>query len=644
MTDPRPRTVTRPPTVTLTPENIERLKTFPRPPRDNGIGLHFHLDLRDEFIAQTVERLQSIRATWTMIYAQDAQQARRAAEACARVGIMPLVRIGKLINEPTDPEPYVTELTAAFQTFNSPPYIQIFNEPEDHREWTNLEVPDEWPQVFGRNWAHQADRVYRAGGFPGLQVLTKRAFDAAVDAVREMRREVIWERAFFVQHNYGANHPPAYPYDARNQADSPGQTILEDTLSGLSFLAYAAWMQERIGFVLPIVGGEGGWLYGAEEDKRYPKVEDALHAEYHREMFEWLRTGVLANGEPLPDYLFSNIPWIVSSWTFGGQNWWDNPLRPDGQLTQTIEAVQAMPPFERRFSWQGSASGDPEPEPEPEPEPLPDPGTSASLPPVRKGDWIDPFNIQVVRNEDRPDRPQDDIVYRLVDLWTTRDGQWDANTDLPGRPPAWARESYLRPSGAPDYFDDAGGDHHLFARVLDMEGRPVTSSGLVLVWSDGVQQLGDPAYQGYVRITPKTHSGWANQDIYARYDHTRGERGPWSWCPAGAADVVTGGGLPGMGWHVSTFAVWRAEWRQAVTLQSALLAEAARRQVIEFNPDAALQKRIFMAGFVPNSPEFEVEFGNVRYVAQRAEDLKTGVVRVFYCAHNDWNNVFYVVR
>ena len=60
-------------------------------------------------------------------------------------------------------------------------------------------------------------------------------------------------------------------------------------------------------------------------------------------------------------------------------------------------------------------------------------------------------------------------------------------------------------------------------------------------------------------------SGWANLDIYARYDHTRGERGPWCWCPAGAADVVTGGGLPGMGWHVSTFAVWQAERRQAVT-------------------------------------------------------------------------------
>lgn len=77
----------------------------------------------------------------------------------------------------------------------------------------------------------------------------------------------------------------------------------------------------------------------------------------------------------------------------------------------------------------------------------------------------------------------------------------------------------------------------------------------------------------------------------------------------------------------------------APTLQSTLLAEAARRQVIQFNPNASLQKRIFADGFVPNSPEFEVEFGNARYVAQRAENLASGEVRVYYVRSGDWGNV-----
>jgi hypothetical protein len=78
-----------------------------------------------------------------------------------------------------------------------------------------------------------------------------------------------------------------------------------------------------------------------------------------------------------------------------------------------------------------------------------------------------------------------------------------------------------------------------------------------------------------------------------------------------------------------------------LTLQQALMEEAAKRQVIQFNPTAALQQRIFAAGFVPNSPEFEVEYAGVRYVAQRAERLDTGEVRVYYVRSGDWSNVAY---
>jgi len=686
--------ITRPPQVTLSAENIARLMTYPRPPQDNGIGLHFHVDLAPEFIQRTVTNLKSIRATWTMIYAQDEQLAERAAVACFRAGIMPVVRIGKLIDEGFDPVPYVHGLRRALAASDFPHdparpplYVQVYNEPEDWREWMPHEkppgwqMPSNWAQIFGRNWAQQAARIYDAGGYPGIQVLDRAGFDVAVDAIAAMGRQDIWQRAFFAHHNYGENHPPDYPYDARNQQDHPGRTILDDYICALKFQAHASWMQERLGFVLPLIGGEGGWLPGAEEDRRYPKVEPPLHARYTVEMFQWLRTGVLSNGQPLPDYLFSITAWIAGSWTFQGQNWWDNPLFPDGKLTQTIEAMQAIGPFERRFSWQGAAPPtpvdptppapvDPTPvEPTP-PAPVVPPLPTQPLPALRKGDWIDPFKVEVVRNENRPDQPQGEIVYRLVDLWTTRDSSWEPNPSIPGSLPAWARETYLRPSDAPDYFDDAGADHHLLARVLDLEGRPVTSSDLVLFWSDGLQQLGDPGYQGYVRKTPKSHSGWANLDIYARYDHTRGERGPWCWAPAGAADVVTGGGLPGMGWHVSTFAVWRAERRQAPTPPPVTpppvtpppvtpppvtpppvtpppvtppptgpaLLEAIRRNAwdsldIPFNPDAAIGRyaRANNLG-VPMTGEFDV-------AGHRCQGFANGIV---YVPIGQWDQVKHI--
>ncbi|MFN8482521.1 MAG: endo-1,3-alpha-glucanase family glycosylhydrolase [Anaerolineae bacterium] len=71
----------------------------------------------------------------------------------------------------------------------------------------------------------------------------------------------------------------------------------------------------------------------------------------------------------------------------------------------------------------------------------------------------------------------------------------------------------------------------------------------------------------------------------------------------------------------------------------ALGAEAQRKQVIQFNPDAALQKRIFADGFVPNSGEFTVTIDGAQVTGQRAENLRDGRVRVYYIRNGDWGNV-----
>lgn len=175
-------------------------------------------------------------------------------------------------------------------------------------------------------------------------------------------------------------------------------------------------------------------------------------------------------------------------------------------------------------------------------------------------DWSTRFNVKVIRCEDRPDRPAGDIVYRLIDLFTTESGSWEPSDKL-GAVTPWAREKYLRPLSAPDFFDDAGGDHHLFARVLDASGRPMVAEGLVRFWSDGLERLGDPHYNGFISVTPKQHSGWANQPVFNSFSPERGERGAWCWCPKGPSDVVAGGGLPN-NHHISFFAVWQAAPRQ----------------------------------------------------------------------------------
>ncbi len=80
------------------------------------------------------------------------------------------------------------------------------------------------------------------------------------------------------------------------------------------------------------------------------------------------------------------------------------------------------------------------------------------------------------------------------------------------------------------------------------------------------------------------------------------------------------------------------------SLGSTLLARPEQKQVIEFNPGAALQKRIFDAAFVPNSGEFSVSYNGLGYTAQRAESLMSRPVRVYYGRVGGWDNVRYVER
>lgn len=186
--------------------------------------------------------------------------------------------------------------------------------------------------------------------------------------------------------------------------------------------------------------------------------------------------------------------------------------------------------------------------PQPEPNPI-----------THIGRWIEPFQITVCPLEKRPDhaKSKNGLIYRLKDLFTTRDGAWDPN-DNPGSVELWARVRYLKPLGAPNYFDDAGASTHLFAAVIDLDGQLMRAQQIVY-WSDGIDKLADATYQKYITQYTKEQSGWCNLFMApsSSYVPERGESGPWCWCPAGASDVVCGGGLPSRQ-HISTFAVWQA--------------------------------------------------------------------------------------
>lgn len=158
------------------------------------------------------------------------------------------------------------------------------------------------------------------------------------------------------------------------------------------------------------------------------------------------------------------------------------------------------------------------------------------------------FAAMNLRIDEAPAGSGDRFV--IKDLFTTVDGSWEPGGRL-FSVPAWARATYLRPTGAPDYFDEAGATPNLFARVEDEKGKPLALD--VLFKSSGGLLVRVNTFR------PGKRSGWSElfMEQSSSFNPERGEAGPWSIRPENVnTETVVGCGRP-FGWHVSTFVVWQ---------------------------------------------------------------------------------------
>lgn len=281
------------------------LTSFPRPPNDNGLGMHLGFDLSSQALELFVPRLIELDIKWCVIPHRGEGDLERAARSLARAGIMPISRWVCTVDENLLD---FVRFVRVFQALNLPTYVQIFNEPSNPHEWRD-QLPK--PRAFIARWCDHAARVANAGGLPGLQVLHVQELVQVLRELKTRNAQHVIERMWFCPHPYGLNHPPDYPYDELNQREHPGATLADDDATVLQFLEFAPVFSQEIGFVPPFVAGECGWQYGNAADPRYPKIDDAHHAAYHAALFDWFRTGILSNGETRPDYLFAGCPWIL---------------------------------------------------------------------------------------------------------------------------------------------------------------------------------------------------------------------------------------------------------------------------------------------------------------------------------------------
>jgi hypothetical protein len=229
---------------------------------------------------------------------------------------------------------------------------------------------------------------------------------------------------------------------------------------------------------------------------------------------------------------------------------------------------------------------------------------------------------------------------------------------------AWLRSKYgnvrYLDAGAGRKFrlvriDETSGPATIVVRVLDergdnQNGQPVANhwpdNELPSLASGGLKTLWEQ--RAIVQRTEGGHTGFGFGGGSVIRDLTIG--GPhtlWVLSPTLPSD-----GLAGVGWLGGTphdgplSMVFQIGEDKPVfdTLPKALLWGAAQAQVLQLNPSAAIQKVIFADGYIPTSPEFDVTFQDWEFVAQRAERLDTGMVRVYYCERDDWQNVRYFTR
>ena len=360
------------------PDSPLPLNAFPRPPDDNGLGVHWSTHLYAQTDASTsyfVSELARLNVRWIKLI-NDGVNGRdydRTIDELVKRGIMPVLRLYQRCNKPYDP--VGLEKIVRHYAPKGVHYYELYNEP-------NLPgKPGGWcqeggapqPEYLAQVWADAARTIYLAGGYPSLPSLfapSKKSpgwrqdfFYRFFDAVREQGQESVLYYSWAPIHNYNINHPPDYPRDdvnltsrpltqaeierhrltseqvvginhARAAAREPGGFYVGDNLTDDStcFLHFVAWrdqFHDLFGFDLPLISTEGGATRGSAEDPRYPMVDGRTVAEWTLRQADYML-------DQAPDYYFATMTWLLAQHALGYDepNWEVNAWYHDREGSQ----------------------------------------------------------------------------------------------------------------------------------------------------------------------------------------------------------------------------------------------------------------------------------------------------------------------
>ncbi len=365
------------------------LSAFPRPPDDNGLGVHWSTSLEEaseEATRYFVSELARMNVKWVKLLnnGTTGRDYEHTVDALVASGIMPVLRIYQRCNTPYDPE----ELEALVRHYapKGVYYYDLYNEPNlpgIDGGWCQAGGEPQ-PEYLAQVWADAARVIYQAGGYPGLPSFFAPSqkiegwqedfFYRFFEALRQAGDEEVLYFSWASIHNYFLNHPPTYPYDevnltdrrltrseitrhaltqaqageidqARATAREPGgfflgDNLYDDTSNFLHFIAYRDQFYDLFGFDIPMISTEGGATRGSGEDPRYPVVDGQTAAEWTL----WTADYML---DDAPDYYLATMTWLLAQHAldYDDDTWEINAWYHDRQGDQepVVDALKNRP-------------------------------------------------------------------------------------------------------------------------------------------------------------------------------------------------------------------------------------------------------------------------------------------------------------
>ena len=334
------------------------VKDFPRPPSDNGRGLHGSASTGwsggNEGHDYWISTLVAMGIKWFKVL-DDGGDSLALCERLLAAGIFPIVRIIRKDPPPNDlPEPNpghissVEEATIKRLIAAGVRYFETNNEPNLGAEWKHNAMPGdpiEAAKLVALNWLFDARLILEMGGLPGLPAISIGGeMDLQAALVSLGRQDILLEGCWIAVHNYCLNHPLGYPDDPVNRTGqplapeqydqgpftqwtwanndygrvdtldqinseralckNPTQTILQDHSCFREFEYYNNLAMKYLGRSIPIISTEGGLLIGRREDSRYPRITPAAHCDQTVAMYDFMQ-------RQAPDYYFAATPWLL---------------------------------------------------------------------------------------------------------------------------------------------------------------------------------------------------------------------------------------------------------------------------------------------------------------------------------------------